>query len=319
MPYAYDPDVQAELEPLLAEVRGSGSPAVGDVASRRADGYRMYQSAVASRVAAAGVIAERHTVTADDGTALPATLFRAGGPQPGSAALYLHGGGMIIGLDRTAAVYDWLAREYVASSGVPLLVVDYRVAPEHPDPTPVEDCFSALRWLAGHGAALGVDPHRLAVMGDSAGGGLAAGVSLLSRDRGGPPIAAQILIYPMLDDRPVSPDPHMAPFLMWTHDDNRTGWEALLGSKAGGDSVSPYAAPARSDDLSGLPEAYIDVGDLDIFRDEDIDYARRLSAAGVATEFHLHPGCPHAFDGLAPGAAVSQRAFGDRARRLRAL
>jgi acetyl esterase/lipase len=156
-------------------------------------------------------------------------------------------------------------------------------------------------------------------MGDSAGGGLAAGVCLLSRDRGGPPVALQLLIYPMLDDRIHAPDPQLLPFLTWTYDDTVTGWAALLGESMGTDTVPPYAAPPRATDLTGLPATYIDVGDLDIFRDEDIAYARRLADAGVPTELHLHPGCPHAFEALERGADVSQRAIGDRIRRLRAF
>jgi acetyl esterase/lipase len=144
-------------------------------------------------------------------------------------------------------------------------------------------------------------------------------VSLLARDRGGPPIAQQLLIYPMLDDHANTPDPQLLPFLTWTYDDNVTGWAALLGASAGTDMAPPYAAPARATDLTGLPDTYIDVGDLDIFRDEDIAYARRLSDAGVPTELHLHPGCPHAFEILARGADVSRRAIGDRIRRLRAF
>jgi acetyl esterase/lipase len=183
----------------------------------------------------------------------------------------------------------------------------------------VEDCYAALRWLADNASILGVDPARIAVMGDSAGGGLAAGVALLARDRGGPAIAQQILIYPMLDDRPQTPDPELLPFLTWTYDDNVTGWAALLGESAGTDAVSASAAPARATDLAGLPATYIDIGDLDIFRDEDIAFARRLSDAGVPTELHLHPGCPHAFEALARAADVSRRAIGDRIRRLRTL
>jgi acetyl esterase/lipase len=132
-------------------------------------------------------------------------------------------------------------------------------------------------------------------------------------------VAAQLLIYPMLDDRPSPPDPAMTSFLTWTYDDNFTGWGARLGQSAGGDDVSAYAAPARATDLTGLPPTYIDVGGLDIFRDEDVDYARRLSDAGVATEFHLHPGRPHAFEALAYGTDVASRALDDRNRRLRAL
>ena len=156
-------------------------------------------------------------------------------------------------------------------------------------------------------------------MGESAGGGLAAGVCLMARDRGGPAIAAQLLIYPMLDDRTPTPDPALLPFLTWTYDDNITGWGALLGEMAGGDDVSPYAAPARATDLRQDSDTYVDVGDLDIFRDEDITYARRLSAAGVPTELHVYPGCPHTFDGLAPGTDVVARALDNRVHQLRTL
>jgi acetyl esterase/lipase len=145
-------------------------------------------------------------------------------------------------------------------------------------------------------------------------------VSLLARDRGGPALALQLLIYPMLDDRTVTPDPALPPeFLTWTYEDNVTGWGALLGDLAGGDEVSAYSAPARATDLSGLPPTYLDVGDLDIFRDENVLYAQRLSIAGVPTELHVHPGCPHAFEALAPEADVSQRVMADRVRRLKAL
>ena len=175
----------------------------------------------------------------------------------------------------------------------------------------------ALCWLSENASTLGVDPARLAVMGDSAGGGLAAGVCLMARDRGGPAVAQQLLIYPMLDDRAATPDPQLLPFLTWTYDDNLTGWGALLGDSVGSDAVSRYAAPARADDLAGLPDTYIDVGDLDIFRNEDVTYARRLAEAGVPTELHVYPGCPHAFEALAPGADVSRRVIADRVRRLR--
>lgn len=153
-------------------------------------------------------------------------------------------------------------------------------------------------------------------MGDSAGGGLAAGVALLARDRGGPALARQILIYPMLDDRTTTPDPALTPFAFWTYDDNITGWGALLGDAAGGAEVSPYAAPARVADVVGLPTTYIEVGELDIFRDEDIEYARRLGAAGISTELHVHTGAPHGFDGFAPSTDVVRRAVADRHRVL---
>jgi acetyl esterase/lipase len=315
-----DAQVRAEMAALLRAVGEIESPPVGDVETRRLSGHRMFDYVAAHWRPAAGVEVQRHTLTAADGATLELHWYHRGAAeQPGSAALYLHGGGMIFGLEHLGSLYDVAVREYVALSGVPMLVVDYRIAPEHPHPTPVEDCYAALVWLAEHARTLGVDPSRLAVMGDSAGGGLAAGVCLLARDRVGPAIAQQVLLYPMLDDRTTTPDPELTPFLTWTYDDNVTGWAALLGDSAGSDAVSPYAAPARTDDLAGLPEAYIDVGDLDIFRDEDITYARRLFDAGVPTELHLHPGCPHSFEVLARGADVSQRVITDRVRRLRML
>jgi len=318
MALGIDAQVLAGLAPLMEAVGQAEAPPVGDVESRRTNGHRMFDYVATTWQPVGGVEVDKHTLTTDDGATLDLTWYHTAA-QSGSAVLYLHGGGMIFSLEHLGRVYELAVRDYVATSGVPMLMVDYRVAPEHPHPTPVEDCYAALRWLADNASTLGVDPARIALMGDSAGGGLAAGVALLARDRGGPVVAAQILIYPMLDDRAQTPDPDLLPFLTWTYDDNVTGWTALLGQSAGSDAVSVYAAPARATDLTGLPATYIDIGDLDIFRDEDITYARRLSDAGVPTELHLHPGCPHAFEALARKADVSQRAIGDRIRRLRAL
>ncbi len=298
----------AEVEP----------PAIGDIATRRERIVPLFRLIADLRGPVADVEVARHTLTTADGAQLDLTWYSLA-DAPGSAVLYLHGGGMIHGLGQTQPGYDAIVRSYVAASGVPMLMVDYRVAPEHPDPIPVEDCYAALCWLAENAAGLGVDPARLAVAGDSAGGGLAAGVSLLARDRGGPALALQLLIYPMLDDRTTIPHAQLPPELLtWNYNDNITGWRALLGDGAG-DEVSVYAAPARAQELTGLPPTYLDVGDLDIFRDEDIAYAARLSAAGVPTELHVYPGCPHAFEALAPTAGVSQRVIADRVRRLKAI
>jgi acetyl esterase/lipase len=320
MTLGIDEQVLSEMAPLLAALGEADAPPVGDVEARRVSGHRMFDLVGSRRTPPRGVASRAYTLTVADGTQLALTWYHpAGGDGPGSAALYLHGGGMIFGLEHIGALYELAVSDYVAASGVPMLVVDYRIAPEHQDPTPVEDCYSALVWLVEHAAELGVDPARTAVMGDSAGGGLAAGVCLLARDRGGPAVAQQVLIYPMLDDRTATPDAQIEPFLTWTYDDNITGWGALLGDRAGTDGVSPYAAPARADDLSGLPDTYIDVGDLDIFRDEDLAYARRLADAGVPTELHVYPGCPHAFEALAPNADISRRVISDRVRRLQLL
>ena len=255
------------------------------------------------------------TITSYDGAEIPVRWYEPASDRVlGPAVIYLHGGGMIMG---SVAGYDRLVAGYVADSGVPFLSVDYRVAPEHPHPTPVEDSFAALPWLLEHADGLRVAPTRVAVMGDSGGGGLAAGVALLARDRG-VALARQVLVYPMLDDRTTVPDPELAPFAAWSFDDNYTGWHALLGDAIGGPDVSAYAAPARADDVSGLPPTYLDTGDLDIFCHEGIEYARRIAASGTTVELHVHPGCPHGFDRI-PGLPVAQRAFADRLRVLRAL
>ncbi|MEB3023129.1 alpha/beta hydrolase [[Mycobacterium] crassicus] len=313
-----DPEV---LAALLAMRDGSGAddappPPVGDVATRRANTGRMFNQVLAARSPVTGVDTQEFSLTLDDGGTIALRWYRqAGADQPGSAVLYLHGGGMILDWGHMGPLYDQAVRGYVAACGVPMLVVGYRVAPEFPYPTPLEDCYAALCWLAEHATSLGVDTARLAVMGDSAGGGLAAGLGLVARDRGGPAIAAQLLIYPMLDDRTTHAPADPPPLQVWSYDDNATGWGALLG----GHPASGYAAPARVAELAGSPPTYLDVGGLDIFVEEDVTYAGRLIAAGVPVEAHVYPGCPHAFELMAPDAEVSQRVIGHRLRYLRAL
>ena len=186
----------------------------------------MLEQLAALRPVVSDVDVSTHTVTAEDGTELEARWYSRQGAQPGSAALHIHGGGMILG---TLDNYDSVVRAYVSATGVPMFAIGYRLAPEFPHPVPVRDCFAGLRWLADHATDLGVDPARIAVVGDSAGGGLAAGVALLARDRGGPELALQLLVYPMLDDRSTNPDPEIAPYLTWTYDDNITGWGSAAG------------------------------------------------------------------------------------------
>jgi acetyl esterase/lipase len=314
MTYALDPQLAEAMAPLLAALAEAPAPAAGDWRTRRAGVEELMRGLTAGRPRP-DVPVTPYEASAEDGTAIALSWYAP--PEPsGSAALYIHGGGMILG---SVELYDVAIATYVAGSGVPILAVDYRLAPEHPHPTPVEDCLTALRWLTDRAPELGVDPDRIAVMGDSAGGGLAAGVALLARDRGGPAIARQILIYPMLDDRTLVPDPTLIPFATWTYDDNITGWQSLLGDQAGSDTTSPYAAPARATDLTHLPPAYIEVGELDIFRDEDITYAQRLAATGTSVELHVHPGGIHAYDLFAPTSDLTTRATTDRLRALRQI
>src|SRR5690625_4860966 len=265
-----DPQVLAALLAMRDGAPQPPPPAVGDVATRRRNAGQLFNQVLASRPPITGVAVQQFSLDHDGHQIGLRWYRRAGVAAPGSAALYLHGGGMILDWERLGGLYDAAVRGYVAVSGVPMLAVDYRVAPEFPHPTPLQDCYAALRWLADHAAELGVDTSRLAVMGDSAGGGLAAGVCLLVRDRGGPAIAAQLLVYPMLDDRTCDGASTGAALLTWSHDDNATGWGALLGER----TADGYAAPARASDLAGLPPAYLDVGGLDIFAAEDVEFAQ---------------------------------------------
>jgi len=225
---------------------------------------------------------------------------------PAPAIYYIHGGGMIIGDNRTGLplLLDW-AQEL----GTAVISVEYRLAPETPHPGPVEDCYAGLVWTAAHADELGVDANRIVAAGGSAGGGLTAAVALLARDRGGPALTAQLLMCPMLDDRNDTPSAvQMAGLGIWDHTSNETGWTALLGAARGGPDVSPYAAPARAADLSGLPPAFIDVGSAETFRDEAVSYASRIWQAGGVAELHVWPGGFHGFAGMVPQAAISQEA-----------
>jgi acetyl esterase/lipase len=318
MSFTLDPQVAEALAPFAAETAGSTPPPVGDVAARRAALEGVFRYADTAQPFPDDVTTTDHELTTADGATIRLRWYARKNPsgEPGPAALYLHGGGMIVG---HVGLFDGLASRYVSASGTPILSVDYRLAPEHPYPAPVEDAYAALVWLHEHAADLGVDPARIGVFGDSAGGGLAAAVSILARDRKGPAIAKQILVMPMLDDRTLTPDPQLAPFVVWSWDDNRTGWQALLGDAAGGPDTPAYAAPARVADLAGLPPTYIEVGQLDIFRDEDLTYALRLGQAGVPVEFHLHPGVPHEFDFIAFDSAAARRVIADRVRALASL
>jgi acetyl esterase/lipase len=239
---------------------------------------------------------------APDVSLLIAQPLSAGGAWP--AVYHIHGGGMVLGDNRVgmARMLTWMA-----ALDLVVVSVDYRLAPEHQHPAPVEDCYAGLVWTADHAAELHVDPARLVIAGSSAGGGLAAATALIARDRGGPVLAHQILMCPMLDDRADSQSAHDCDGTgNWNTADNVTAWTALLGEARGGPDVSPYAAPARATDLRGLPPTFIDVGTAEIFRDEDVDYAKRLLRDGVPVELHLWPGGFHGFDVHVPDAALSR-------------
>jgi acetyl esterase/lipase len=231
-------------------------------------------------------------------------------PAPGRpnkpALLHIHGGGYVVGTPDVATPAN---QRYAMECGCVVVSVDYRLAPETPFPGSLEDNYAALRWLHHNAEALGVDAHRIGVGGESAGGGHAAALAIAARDRGELPVAFQFLVYPMLDDRTGS-SRKVSGFIgeyIWTKVSNQFGWSSLLGVPAGSQQVPAGAVPARVADLARLPAAFIGVGALDLFIEEDLDYASRLIAAGVPVEVHVAPGAYHGFDGLAPETAPARQ------------
>ena len=228
---------------------------------------------------------------------------KTSGPTP--AVLHIHGGGFVSGMP---AMMFGLLRRLSAELDCLVVTVDYRLAPWTPFPGALEDNHAALGWLHANAASLRVDPARIAVMGDSAGGGHAAALAIAARNRGQFALTFQLLIYPMLDDRTGSVRQPSSPLMgaqMWTAAHNVFGWTSLLGMPAGCDAPPHGAVPARVEDLSGLPSAWIGVGSVDLFHDEGLAYAERLKAAGVPVTFELAEGAYHGFETLVPQAAVS--------------
>ncbi|MCH2171785.1 alpha/beta hydrolase [Myxococcota bacterium] len=297
----YDPDFD-ELLPLL--------PTVTDFSSLEA-----VQEMRANRANMLGEVVDRDDVDKDDrvipGPAdspdVPIRIYRSkvetDGPRPG--VFEIHGGGFMMG---SIDMMDAWCQRVAAELDVVVVSVEYRLAPEDPYPAGVEDCYAALAWMAAQADALGVDPKRIAVAGQSAGGGLAAATALLARDRGGPELCFQLLEIPELDDRLDTPS--MLAFTdtpLWNLPNARWSWRHYLGPNHQGE-VSPYAAPARAEDLSGLPPAYVSTMEFDPLRDEGILYATRMLQAGISVELHSFPGTFHG-SALLPGAEVSKRSL----------
>ena len=305
------PPFDPELEPALAAL-----PAF--FTTLEPAGIAEFRAALSSPPPIADVIAGRpvevsdHAVVSADGTEVAVSVLRradhAGSGHPG--AYFVHGGGMVAG---TRWSLGAMLVDHVLEHDAVVAAVEYRLAPDAPDPAPLEDTYAGWTWFTDHADEFGFDPARVLIGGQSAGGGLSAGATLLARDRGGRMPLAQLLMWPMLDDRVATASAQQVDGIgIWDRTSDVTGWAALLGDRRGTDDVSPYSAPARMADLSGLPPTYLEVGGVEVFRDEVVAYASRIWAAGGSAELHVWPGGFHGFQNVVPGAAVSRTAVATR-------
>ncbi len=297
---AYDPEFDAIL-PLLPTVMDFSR--VEQVQAARAGRMELFAAPPPDR---ADVVKEDRLVPGSAGAPqVPIRIYqpKASASGPRGCVFEIHGGGFIMG---SIEMMDPWCQRVAAELDAVVVSVEYRLAPEHPFPAGIEDCYAALCWTAKHAAELGADPTRLALAGQSAGGGLAAGTALMARDRGFPALCFQLLEIPELDDRLDTPS--MLAFddtPLWNRPNAVSSWRHYLGPDHAGEP-SPYAAPARAKDLAGLPPAYVSTMEFDPLRDEGILYALRLMQAGVSVELHSYPGTFHG-SGLLPSAAVSKR------------
>jgi len=292
-----DPESRAVLDALP-----EGLIDLSDIPAAREHLGAMVEARAAGAAPVAGVVTDALDPGTPGGPPVALRVHRPdAAPSPAPALYWIHGGGMVMG----AAVYDDAhCAAMAAASGCVVIAAEYRLAPEHPFPAPLDDCFAGYLWLVEHAAALGLDAARIAVGGASAGGGLAAGLALRARARQAPAPVWQMLIYPMLDDRHATASSRAVnDTRIWNRAANALAWRAYLG---GAGPVDPEAAPARAGDLSGLPPAYVAVGDCDMFLDEDVAYAQRLMRDGTPTELHVFPGMFHGSELFAPEAAVSR-------------
>ncbi len=303
-PHVARPPFDPELRAGLAVVGGMFPPTITpDLIPFMRTSYAA--PPVDDLLEAKGIARTDDVLVTPDGHELVVSVLRperAAGERPG--VVYAHSGGLMFG-DRFSGID--LVLDWVGDLGAVLVTVEYRLAPEHPHPVPFEDMYTALEAAASRASAWGIRRDRLLVAGASAGGGLAAGLALAARDRGGPDLRGQVLDYPMLDDRGSTASTHQFDGVgVWDRVSNETGWTALLGEDRGTPVVSAYAAPARAEDLSGLPPAFIDVGAAEIFRDEAIAYADGIWRAGGDAELHVWSGAFHACDIFAPHTAVGR-------------
>ena len=295
-----DPELLAAPEPFLSAELVT---AAGDDPLRARQLVDELMVMMVQMLPPSDVTAEERMIPGPEGD-IPIVIYQPPKEAPRPGMLWIHGGGYITGSARD----DLNGNAFAEHVGCTVVSVDYRLAPEVTYKESVSDCFVALNWMVDRADELGIDKDRIAIGGASAGGGLSAGLALYNRDNNGPAVALQLLIYPMIDDTHETTSGYEITFeRVWNRAVSLKAWRMYLGDEYGTDRVSPYAAAARATDLTGLPPAFITVGTRDLFRDESIDYAQRLMAAGVPTELEVYPGMYHAGETMVPTAAVSQR------------
>jgi triacylglycerol lipase len=285
-------DVHPLIDPELAPILGAF-----EMPPITAEGLAAFRGAFPPPDVSDAVIRTEYLVPGDQ--PVPVRVHRPAGNDDVLPAIFsIHGGGYILG---SYLMDDFLHDEWSPQLGTVGVSVEYRLSPDTPYPGPLEDCYAALHWTYEHADELGVDADQIGIYGLSAGGGLAAALALLARDRGEVSLAFQLLDCPMLDDRQTTKSLAAAGLYVWDATSNEFGWRSYLGDLYGSDDVPPYAAAARATDLAGLPPSCVVVGSIDGFRDEDVDYALRLNQAGVPCELHVIAGLPHAYQ-MAPDA-----------------
>ncbi|WP_431826061.1 alpha/beta hydrolase [Microbacterium algeriense] len=316
IPVPFDRDVQAVLD----EIAKNPQPVLTRETLPRDGVDRMFPDNDAV-IAGRDITWEDRVIPGPPGAPdIEVTIFRPAGSETSTLAGFvnIHGGGMIVGHRswETARVVD-----IVAEHGVVAVNVEYRLAPEDPYPAGVEDCYAAFVWTHAHATELGIDPTRIVVGGGSAGGGLTAAVALLARDRRGPVMAGQLLLCPMIDNTNTTVASRQYDGIgTWQRDMNLLAWSCVLGEELAFSTEAPaYAAPSRATDVSGLPPAYIEVGEAEMFRDEDTEYALRIWATGGQAELHVWGGGAHGFDMYMPDAEITRAALAARASWLRRI
>lgn len=309
-----DPELAASLDEVSQRRTVFSLDTDQDIAAKRAQSDRLTEF-LNSGLDRGGVITETRDIPGpSSGSVMQLRIHRPAQAAADLPCLFsIHSGGMVSG---SSLMDDRILIPIVKDCRCVATSIEYRLAPEFRAPAATEDCYAGLAWTTGHASELGIDPGRIAIYGVSGGGGIAATTVLMARDEGGPKACFQQLIYPQLDDRNITASSH-GEWLGWTRAMNLGAWRAVLGGRAGTSAVTSHEAAARATDLSGLPPTYLEVGALEVFRDECIDYAARLSRAGVATELHVYPGCFHGFDIYVPQARVSRIAVAARLSALR--